>query len=175
MVQQDTRLGMQQQEPADGRLAVPAVEQTEQIVESGAGVERSERVVTDGAGGGHRERYVRDVANEQQQQFLRGSQLVWLCVGIVEVLIGARVLLKLIAANPDNAFARFVYNTTAVFLAPFFGLTSNPAAGGSVLEVSSLIAMAVYAFLAWGLIQVVWLLCSRPMTRSTSTYDRYRD
>jgi YggT family protein len=171
MVQQSTRLGMSQREPADAA----AVEQTEQFVESGAGIERRERVVTDGAGGGHRERYVRDIASEQQQQLLRVSQLVWLCVGIVDVLIGARVLLKLIAANPDNPFARFVYNTTAVFLAPFFGLTSNPAAGGSALELPSLIAMAVYAFLGWVVLRVVWLLFSRSMTQSTSTYDRYRD
>jgi YggT family protein len=174
MLQRDRRQGMPVQETADGRLAAPAVEQMEQVVESGAGIERRERVVTDSAGGGHSERLVRDVASEQLQRLLQVSQLVYLCFGIVEALIGVRVLLKLIAANPDNTFARFVYNTSAVFLAPFFGLTGSPVAGGSVLEVSSLVAMAVYAFLGWGVIKVVWLLFNRSMTQSLSTYDRFR-
>jgi YGGT family len=104
------------------------------------------------------------IASEQQNQLLRVSQLVYLCIGIVEVLIGVRVLLKLIAANPDNAFARFVYSSTTVFLAPFFGLTNSPVAGGSVLEVPSLIAMAVYAFLwpsmrSWGGASSEWSGC----------------
>jgi YggT family protein len=101
-------------------------------------------------------------------------QLVWLLVGIIEALIGARVVLKFIAANPENAFAQFVYNASAVFLAPFFGLTGSPAAGGSVLEVPSLIAMAVYAFVGWGLVQLAGMLFGRSVTRSTSTYDRSR-
>jgi YggT family protein len=175
VIQPESRLDVLDQDLGSVRLATPAAEQTEQVVESGGGVERHERVVTDSEGGGHSERSVRDVAAEQQWQLQRMAQVVWLCTGIVEMLIGARVLLKLIAANPDNAFARFVYNTTAVFLAPFFGLTSSPAAGGSVLELPSLIAMAVYAFLGWGVIQVVWLIFNRSRTRSTSTCDRRRD
>ncbi|MHB8621673.1 MAG: YggT family protein [Chloroflexota bacterium] len=100
--------------------------------------------------------------------------MVWLCTGIVEVLIGLRVLLKLIAANPNNAFAGFAYNMSSLFLAPFFGLTGSPAAGGSVLEVPSIIAMLVYAFLGWGVVRVIRLLFDRPTTGSSSTYDRFR-
>jgi len=101
-------------------------------------------------------------------------QLVWLCAGLVEVLIGLRVLLKLIDANPNNAFAGFSYNIASLFLAPFFGLTGSPAAGGSVLEVPSIIAMLLYAFVAWGVVRIIRLLFDRPMTRSSSIYDRSR-
>ncbi|HEY8695915.1 MAG TPA: hypothetical protein VIR57_24595 [Chloroflexota bacterium] len=163
------------QEPASS-AAAPAVEETEQVVRSQAGVERRERVVTDAAGGGveHRDRVVRDVATEHLLRVAKVCQLVWLCAGIVEALIGLRVLLKLIGANPNNAFAAFAYNAAALFLAPFFGLTGSPAAGGSVLEVPSIIAMLVYAFVAWGLVRVIGLLFDRPMTRGSSTYDRSR-
>jgi uncharacterized membrane protein len=162
------------QEPASS-AAAPAVEETEQVVRSQAGVERRERVVTDAAGGvEHRDRVVRDVATEHLLRVAKVCQLVWLCAGIVEALIGLRVLLKLIGANPNNAFAAFAYNAAALFLAPFFGLTGSPAAGGSVLEVPSIIAMLVYAFVAWGLVRVIGLLFDRPMTRGSSTYDRSR-
>ena len=43
---------------------------------------------------------------------------------------------------------------SSLFLVPFFGLTGSPAAGGRVLEVPSLIAMLVYAFLGWGVVRV---------------------
>jgi len=175
VIQQETAQGIPAREAADVRSAEPAVEQTEQLVQSGNGVERRERVVTDGAGAEHRERSVHDAGGERQQRLDRVLQLVWLFVGIVEALIGARVVLKFIAANPENAFAHFIYNTSALFLAPFFGLTGSPAAGGSVLEVPSLIAMAVYAFVGWGIIQLAWLVFGRSTTQSTSTtYDRSR-
>ena len=150
------------------------VENTEQSVQSTAGVERRERVVTDGAGLEHRERSVHDVGAEQRLNILRVSQVVWLFVGIAEVLIGMRVLLKLIGANPANDFAGFVYNFAGVFLAPFFGLTGSPSSGGMVLEIPSLIAMLVYALLGWVILRVLLPLFDRPTTRSTSTYDRYR-
>jgi hypothetical protein len=161
------------QEQADGPVLAPAVE-TEQFAQSRAGIEHRERTVTDDAGVEHHERFVHDVAGEQRLRLIRVSQLVWLCVAVIEALIGMRVLLKLIGANPINEFARFVYNLAAVFLAPFFGLTGSPASNGIVLEIPSLIAMLVYAFLGWGVVQIVWVLFNRPVTRTSSTYDRYR-
>jgi hypothetical protein len=146
---------------------------TEQVVESRAGVEQRERVVTGQAGVEHRERSVRDTGAEQQINRLRVSQLIWLFFGIVEGLIGLRVLLKLIGANPDNGFASFVYNAAALFLAPFFGLIGSPSAGGMVLEVPSLIAMLVYALLGWVIVRVISQFFFPPTTRSTSTYDQY--
>ena len=158
----------------DPRPEEPVVE-TEEVVQHEAGVERHERSVRDAAGLEHRERSVRDTASERRLSLFKLSQLVWLCLGIVEALIGLRVLLKLIAANPANGFAHGIYRVTAVILAPFFGLTGTPSSGGSVLEVPSLIAMLVFALLAWGIVHAIWLLLDRPPTGGVSTYDRYRD
>lgn len=86
-------------------------------------------------------------------------QIVWLIAFIVEILIGFRVFLKLIAANPQSGFASFVYTITTPILAPFAGLTTTPAANGAVFEVSSIIAMIVYAILfglASYVIKVLW-------------------
>jgi hypothetical protein len=162
------------QETQDGPVVAPSIEESEQVTQSRAGIEHRERTVTDAAGVEHHERFVHDVAGEQRLRLIRISQLVWLCIAVIEAVVGMRVLLKLIGANPNNDFARFVYNLAAVFLAPFFGLTGSPASNGIVLEVPALIAMLVYLFLGWGVVRVVWVLFNRPMTRSSSTYDRYR-
>jgi YggT family protein len=148
-------------------------EHTEQVVESRAGVEQRERVVTGHAGVEHRERSLRDTGAEQRLNRLRVAQIIWLFFGIVEGLIGLRVLLKLIGANPANDFANFVYNAAALFLAPFFGLIGSPSAGDMVLEIPSLVAMLVYALLGWMILRVISQFFFPPTTRSTSTYDRY--
>jgi len=147
---------------------------TDQAARSTAGVEQRERVVTNEAGIEHRERTTHDTGEEHRLRFLKVGQVVWLIVGIVEVLIGIRVLLKLIGANPANDFAGFVYNSAGVFLAPFFGLTGSPSSGGIVLEVPSLVAMLVYALAGWAVVRVILPLFDQPATRSTSTYDRSR-
>lgn len=89
------------------------------------------------------------------------NQIIWLVAVVLEVLIAFRVFLKLIAANPQSGFASFIYSVTAPFLAPFAGLTSTPTASGSVLEISSIIAMAVYALVFWLIAYVVRLVWGR--------------
>lgn len=102
-------------------------------------------------------------SNQEQRIFsFKATQWIWLGLGIVEALIGLRVVLKLIAANPESPFAAFIYNVSAIFLYPFAGLVGTPAAGGVVLELSSIIAMLVYALLAWGLERIVWVIFYRP-------------
>lgn len=108
----------------------------------------------------------------------KATQLVWLLFGILEGLIGLRFLLKLIGANPESPFADFIYGFTELFLLPFSGLIGTPAAGNMVLEISSLIAMAVYALLAWGLERLIWVIFYRPRgpvvnVTQTSTTDRH--
>jgi hypothetical protein len=57
----------------------------------------------------------------------------------------------LLGANTTNGFAQFIYNTSHPFAAPFFGLFhyNNINYGVSRFEVYTLVAMAVYAAVAW--------------------------
>jgi hypothetical protein len=99
---------------------------------------------------------------QQRYRLVRISQIVYLVAGMIEALIGIRFVLKLIAANPQAGFARFIYGITTLFLIPFIDLTSNPSIAGAVLEISSLIAMLIYALLAWAIVRIVWTLFSKP-------------
>lgn len=99
---------------------------------------------------------------EQRVFTFKATQLIWLLLGLLEAAIGLRVLFKLIAVNPANAFASLLYNLTAPFVAPFASLIGAPAVDGMVLEISSVLAMIVYFLAAWALERVVYLLFYRP-------------
>jgi hypothetical protein len=95
------------------------------------------------------------------------TRALYLVLGVVEGLIAIRFVLKLLAANPDAGFAAFVYGLTAPMLAAFTGLLNNPGdASGPLFEVTSLVAMAVYALVGWLLVRIVGLVLDRTVTRS---------
>lgn len=117
-------------------------------------------------------RVVENLNADRKLAVSKAAQLLWLFFGVLEALIGLRVLLKLIAANPGNALASFVYNVTDLFLWPFAGLTVTPQAQGMVLDIPAIIAMFVYALIAWALVKLVWLIFYQPSTRSVRTVKR---
>jgi hypothetical protein len=123
----------------------------------------------------------REPERERRIFTFKATQVVWLLFGILEALLALRVGLKLIGANPDSPFAAFVYSFTNLFLAPFAGLTATPSANGMVLEISTVIAMLVYALIAWVLDRIIWVIFYRPrgpvvaVTQTTSTEDRTRE
>lgn len=119
----------------------------------------------------------RESGQEHRLRTFKAMQLIWLGLGVLEALIGLRVIFKLIAVDPDNILAGLLYSLTNVFLFPFAGLTLTPTSGGNVLELSSLIAMVVYALLAWAAVKLVEVIFYRPrgavvnVTESTSSQE----
>lgn len=109
---------------------------------------------------------VRTTQNEPEREqrifTFKLTQVVWLLFGLLEGLLALRFVLKLIAANPGSPIAGAIYNFTDLFLLPFAGLTSTPAAGGMVLEIATVIAMVVYALIAWGLAKIITVFFYRP-------------
>lgn len=80
------------------------------------------------------------------------SRIVWFIAGIILGLLAFRFVLALLGANPDNAFANFIYTTSHPFVAPFFSLFGyNLHYGVSRFEIFTLIAMAVYAIIAFAI------------------------
>lgn len=103
-----------------------------------------------------------DPTQEDRVFTFKATQLIWLLFGILEALIALRIVLKLIAANPNSPIAALIYRITDLFLWPFAGLTVTPSFGGMTLELSSFIAMVIYALLAWAIAKIVWVLFYRP-------------
>ena len=85
-------------------------------------------------------------------------QGIYLIFGIIEGLIAIRFVLRALGANSEAGFASFVYGITAPLLTPFVGLFGTPQNNGSVLELHAIVAIIVYALVAWGLAKLAWLL-----------------
>ncbi len=138
-----------------------------------APVARREEVRVSQQPGAEQRQVVTEDMNAGKSQTLQWvAALIGFLSTVLEGLIGLRVVLKFIDANSKNAFASFIYNSTALFVAPFAGLIGNPAVGGNVLEITSLIALIVYALIAAALVRLVWLLFYHPSARTVSTYER---
>lgn len=85
-------------------------------------------------------------------------QSVYFAFGALEAGLLLRFVLKAIGANPNNPFAILVYGLTRPFVVLFETLVTNPAANGYAVEVTTLIAMMLYAVLAWGIARFIWLM-----------------
>ena len=92
---------------------------------------------------------------------------MYLIFGVIEGLIAIRFVLKALGANSAAGFAEFIYGITAPLVAPFYGLFGSPAAQGSVLEIYALVALIVYALIAWLITKMVWIMVGE--TRSAIT------
>jgi len=125
---------------------------------------RQETVVTQEPGYAATQHVTRDVAAEQRLQSFKANRILYTLLGILEILLGLRFVLKFIGANPDAGFSAFIYGITNIFIAPFNALLGTPQVGGSIIEVNTLIAMAVYALLVW----IIARLLAIGMDRSTS-------
>jgi uncharacterized protein YggT (Ycf19 family) len=110
--------------------------------------------------------YRRDVTTEVSPAY-RFAQLIYVVFGVGITLIIIRVILKALAANSDAGFTSFLYGITNPLVAPFQGIFATPQAGaGSVFELSSIIAIIVYALIAWALVRLIVILGRR---RTTTT------
>jgi hypothetical protein len=132
---------------------------------------REETVVTAQPGYTTTEQSVRDVAAERRMNVYQVTRVIWSILALLEIMLGLRFLLKLIGANGASGFGTFVYGTTGLFVKPFAGLVSTWNSGDSILEVNTLVAMAIYALVFWGIVRVLGIVMersgARTVTRST--------
>jgi hypothetical protein len=75
-------------------------------------------------------------------------------LGLVEILLAFRFVLKLLEANPAAGFTSFIYGVTHIFAAPFLNVFSRTEVAGNIFEWTTLLAMFVYWVLAVGIIQL---------------------
>ncbi len=86
------------------------------------------------------------------------TQIVWYILGIVEILLAFRFVLKLLGANAAAGFTSFVYGITYIFATPFLSVfKNNTVVPGSVFEWTTLLAMVVYWVIAAGIIKAFFM------------------
>lgn len=105
------------------------------------------------------------VVTEKVEKTQTVLYVIYFILGVLEVVLAFRLIFKLLGANPSSGFVSFVYAMTQLLIAPFAGIfpraTTTGAVVTAVLEPSTLVAMAVYAVLAWGIAQLVVILSRR--------------
>ena len=87
------------------------------------------------------------------------GNIVWYILGIIEILLAFRFVLKLLGANPNSGFVDLIYSVSGVLTAPFDNIFNAASATSgdihSVFEPSILVAAAVYALIAWGIVKLI--------------------
>lgn len=94
----------------------------------------------------------------------RAMDLIYLIFGVIDGLLLIRLVLKLLGANTSAAFTQWVYNVTDFFLAPFHNLLPAIGNNNSVLEMSVIVAILVYALIAWVLARLMAIIFFRDIT-----------
>jgi hypothetical protein len=83
------------------------------------------------------------------------ERLVYFVFGVIEVFIAVRFVLELLGANAASGFVRFVYAVSDIFMMPFNAIFHAQRVSGFYFDVSALVAILVYALVAWGLVALI--------------------
>jgi len=82
-------------------------------------------------------------------------RVIILLFGLIQIVIGARIVLLLLDARTGNALVSGILDISKIFVAPFNGILNKDylTSGGSVLDVA-----AILAFVGWTLLEliVIW-------------------
>lgn len=96
---------------------------------------------------------------QSNEGILKARKIVYYILGVLEVLLAFRLVFKILGANPQSPFVSFIYTVSQSFLAPFSGIFRSAVTKGieaqSVLEPTTIVAMIVYAVVAWGIVKLI--------------------
>lgn len=104
--------------------------------------------------------YVRHSATVVKPYNYRLERGIWFAVGLIDALIAIRFFMRLLGASSDSAFVRFIYGITGPLVAPFRGIFPESGTGTYILEPASVIAILIYALIAWALIALLRILAA---------------
>ena len=99
---------------------------------------------------------------ETKKAIFRSWQIIWYVLGVIEVVIGFRITLQAISANPFSGFVTLIYVLSNPLTIPFRGIIRSSVYGNSVIERSAIVAAVVYFLIAWGLVSLIQM--ARPVT-----------
>ncbi len=97
--------------------------------------------------------------------YIKSRNAIYYVLGVIEILLAFRFLFKLLGANQASGFVSFIYTITGILVAPFKGIFTTFVTEGlstrSVFEPAVIIALIVYAIIAWGLVRLIKLKAAR--------------
>jgi hypothetical protein len=87
------------------------------------------------------------------------ANIIYFIAGVLEITLLFRFIFRITGANPGSGFVSGIYGFTQFLILPFRGIFSPAASEGievrSIFEPATLIAMIVYAIIAWGAVRLI--------------------
>jgi hypothetical protein len=100
----------------------------------------------------HKVTEIHDETNPVASGMVFLARIIYFIFGVIIAFLILRMALLLLGANQANSFVSAVYGISGIFTAPFYGIFNNtPVLGASVFDISSLVAIVVYALISWAL------------------------
>ncbi len=96
---------------------------------------------------------------EKKKTIFRTYQVIWYILGVIEIMLTFRLILKMLGANINSPFVSLIYIVSDPLALPFrgiFGVGINQT--GALFEWSTLVAMAVYALIAYAIMQLMQMI-----------------
>jgi uncharacterized protein YggT (Ycf19 family) len=90
--------------------------------------------------------------------YARIALLTRLAFAVVLALVGVRILFKVTGANEAASFVRFVYRISGVVVEPFQSIFADRTVNQHPFEISSIVAIGVWAAAAFIFVRVVRIL-----------------
>lgn len=86
------------------------------------------------------------------------SSIIYIIGGLIEAILGLRIVFQLIGANPTNQFVSMIYDISTPFVAPFSGIVGQDAtivSGVGAVANSTFDWAAVIALLVVGILMAI--------------------
>jgi hypothetical protein len=102
----------------------------------------------------------------KEPKYRNAQHIVYYVAGAIEILILFRLVFKITGANPESGFVGFIYAFSDIFVFPFRAIFGNTTTIGAettaIFEPASLIAIGVYAVIAWGIAKLIAIMAGKP-------------
>jgi len=104
-----------------------------------------------------------EVFNNSYQRRLnilnRTRNIIYALLSALEVLLTLRLVFRLLGADPNSGLTNFIYNLSRPFVVAFNGIFADQKLStNSVFEISTIVAMVMYALLAWGVVSFMYAI-----------------
>ena len=106
---------------------------------------------------------------EEGRYNFRAAAIVGFVVGVVDILIAARFLGKLLGASAQSAFVSFINTVSGPLVAPFQGIFGNGGSKANSFETADLVAIVVYAVIGWGLVMLIRIVTAPRGTKPATS------
>lgn len=100
----------------------------------------------------------RDNYDSNKEWFAKTRNIIYYFLGVIEVLLIIRLIFRSLGANTNNVLVSTLYSFTNLLVFPFVGIFRVIMPTGTsqyVIEPATILAMAVYALIAYGIVRLI--------------------